>query len=127
MRIKYQKQASRAVLLVTYMSLACKFLIPVGYMPAAVSDGWPVRMCHSGLPEGLFSHDGAHHEHSKKDDLRWENCSLGALVSAAAVTSEHALQVPYLGEAPTPSAHVRKSIDSTVFVFHSRAPPTSTI
>jgi hypothetical protein len=84
-------------------------------------------MCHSGLPESLISHDGNHHQHSEKDDLRWENCSLGALISAAAVTSEYALQVPYLGEGPTPVSYARNSINATVFVFHSRAPPASII
>lgn len=127
MSLRFKKQTSRVVLLLTFVSLTCKFLIPVGYMPAALGDGWPVRMCFSGLPEGLFSDDGNHHQHSEKDDERWENCSLGALISAAAVTSEHVLQVPNLSEDPSPFAYVRNSIDTILLVYHSRAPPTSII
>jgi hypothetical protein len=92
-------------------------------MPAAVGDGWPVTMCRSGLPAGLFAHADDQHEHENSDELRWEKCSFGVLFSAVAITSEYALHVPYLREIPSPAAFTRNSIDSTVFAFHSRAPP----
>ena len=115
------------MLLLTYAALTCKFLIPVGYMPAALSDGLFVRMCHSGLPESLFTDGGDHREHNNTDELRWENCSLGALASAVAIASEHGFQVRHLNETEMPVAYVRNSIDTTEVVFHSRAPPTSII
>ena len=124
MGLRHNRRTSRAVLIFTFVSLACKFLIPVGFMPAAISEGWPVRMCHTGLPEGLFSHDGHRHEHNSNDDLRLENCTLGASISAAAITIEHARQVPQFHEAPTTVDTARLSIDTIVLVFRSRAPPT---
>jgi hypothetical protein len=123
MSLQHIRRTSRTALLVTCVSLAFKFLIPVGYMPAAIGDGWPVRMCYSGLPASLNAHDD-HHEHSKTDEQRWEQCSFGVLYSAVAITSEYALPALNLSEARTPAAYLWYLLDTNVFAFHSRAPPT---
>jgi len=123
MRLRHNKRISRAVVLLTFVSLACKFLIPVGYMPAAISDGWPVRMCHSGLPEGLYSQDDDQHHHSETDDERWENCSLGIALSAIGITSEFAFHLPYFDDDKIYFAFTQTTIDTTVVAFQSRAPP----
>lgn len=124
MSLRHNRRISRTVLFITCVSLACKFLIPVGYMPAPIGDGWPVRMCHTGLPASLIAHDDSHHQHSQAGDLRWEQCSFGALFSADSVVNEYALQELNPGEAPVLSTYNRHSIDTTIVAFHSRAPPT---
>lgn len=123
MSFRYKGRTRRVLLLLTCASLACRFLIPVGYMPAAIGEGWPVRMCFSGLPANLFPHTGDHHEHNKTDDVRWENCPLGALFSAVAISTDYQLQVAYLRAAPMPVTYAWHSIDTTVVAFRSRAPP----
>lgn len=123
MNLRHTGRAGRLLLLVTYLSLACKFLIPVGYMPAAIGDGWPVRLCLAGLPADLFSHGEGHHQHDRSDDNKWQTCSFGVMSSAAAVTSEPALNVPL--PIATPLQVVCPGIveNATVVAFRSRAPP----
>jgi len=111
------------LLLLTYLSLACRLLIPAGYMPAAVGNGWPVRICYSGLPEGLSSDHGGHHENNGEDDLLGEHCFLGALLSAAAIASEYGFHIPYFSQDLSPAAYAQISIETTVVGFRSRAPP----
>jgi hypothetical protein len=123
MSLRHNRRIRRAVYLITCVSLAFKFLIPVGYMPAPIGDGWPVRMCFTGLPASLVAHDD-HHEHSKTDELQWESCSFAVFFSAYAITSDYASQELILSQAPLTTTYVRHSTDTTVFAFHSRAPPT---
>jgi hypothetical protein len=93
-------------------------------MPAPVAEGWPIRMCHAGLPDSLLSGHGEYAGHEDAEDQWWESCSLGALHSAAIVTNEDLFQVPFLGGSPSSFVYSRESIDSTTFPFRSRAPPT---
>src|SRR5690606_7795229 len=37
-----------------FLSFASKLLVPVGYMPAALGDGGPIRLCDSGLAGALL-------------------------------------------------------------------------
>ena len=123
MSLRFLERARRALLLLTYLSLACKLLIPAGYMPAAVSDGWPVKLCYSGLPENLSSHQGSHHEHNGEDDLGFEHCPLGALASTATLASDYTFDISYFSQDLSPATYFRFAIPATVVGFRSRAPP----
>jgi hypothetical protein len=112
---------------ITYAALACKFLIPVGYMPAPISDGWPVRMCQAGLPKSLLSHETDHLGQDETNELRWDSCSLGALYASAVIADSQIPHVPYPGSAPALTTAAGVCIETTASVFHCRAPPTSTI
>ena len=123
MNLRHTGRAGRLLLLVTYLSLACKFLIPVGYMPAAIGDGWPVRLCLSGLPAELFSNGDSHHKHDRADDSKWQNCSFGVISSSVAVTSDPATNSPLPVAIPLQSACTAMAVNATVVAFRSRAPP----
>lgn len=123
MSLRHTGRTGRLLLLVTYLALACKFLIPVGYMPAAIDDGWPVRLCLSGLPANLFSHGETHHQHDQSDDSKWQTCSFGVMSSAVAVTSEPATDSPLPVAVPVQKICTAVAANATVVAFRSRAPP----
>ena len=120
---RHTGRAGRLLLLVTYLSLACKFLIPVGYMPAAIGDGWPVRLCLSGLPENIFSQGSHHHGHEQSDDSKWQTCSFGVMSSAVAVTSDTATNALLPIAAPVQTEPTSVMANATPVAFRSRAPP----
>ena len=44
----------RGVVQLVVLGLLCRALIPAGFMPAAIGDGGPVAVCHSGLAGEFF-------------------------------------------------------------------------
>jgi hypothetical protein len=60
-----------------FFALASKLLVPPGYMPSAIADGGPIRLCDVGLPATLVSGAGAgehivgaHEAHANAGALR---------------------------------------------------------
>jgi hypothetical protein len=56
-----------------YVALAAKFLVPIGYMPASLADGGPIRLCDAGplaeLPtRSAAPGDHASHAHEEHAD-----------------------------------------------------------
>ena len=124
----YLKRAKQALVLVFYLAFAVKLLIPVGYMPTAIGDGWPLRLCDAGLSGAVFSETGRQHEHDhdhdgEQDELQWEHCPLGALAAANGIPIEHHIELSFRGQDFSPGQHVIQSIATRVVGFRSRAPP----
>jgi hypothetical protein len=135
---------------VAFVALAAKFLVPVGYMPASLADGGPIRLCESGpvlgTPSAASSPHASHaqHTHSSShagdsgslndpaaagehdhDDSSaghhdWERCSLGGL---AAIAGEWQIAVATLPPARIAVAASTSFSRQTVVPFRSRAPP----
>ncbi len=126
MKARFLIYARRGLLAVTYLAVASKLLIPAGYMPSALGDGSPIRLCSSGLPEGLVAHGNEHHDHDEEgSELLWEHCSLGALAATAAVTSDYEVRLPFFRESFSLAPQSQLTAAPTVVAFHARAPPTS--
>lgn len=124
------------------LGFACRALVPVGYMPAPLADGGPIRLCHGGVSQVLLqaleqrravhAHEGhqeqhdEHHDHGNGEDAAnggWAYCSIGSVVSWAALaaridmgflTLEHELGV---GTRPAPPNLPFQRL------YQARAPP----
>jgi len=122
----------------------CRALVPVGFMPAPLADGGPIRVCHGGAAGTLLaalleqrtstvlteagSHaDGHHSQHDEpRRDLNhegWERCPVGTAFAFAVLTSD--LSLPLL-----PLEHVLAEGEPDLAIprtlpshYHARAPP----
>jgi len=115
------KQAS---LLVFGLSVVVRMLIPTGYMPTAIGDGWPVTMCQHGMPHGMFSNP--HHQHHADADetaTLWDSCSFGAASAVYGPSGEMQIAITVVAEIAVPTAHVSLLSATTVVPFQPRAPP----
>ena len=87
------KYARTAVLWITGVLFTCRFLIPIGYMPTAVEDGWFIKLCDS-LPltkhvETNLNHHKIfftkHTDNTHHSEIDWERCSLGVSIDSASL------------------------------------------
>lgn len=114
----------RALLTATYLAVACRLLVPLGYMPAALGQGSPIRLCWSGLPAGLLTHEAAHGgHHGEQHDEAWDRCPLGVLAGHAAPPASFALPIDRLAERHARLWSVDGSAATTVPTIRSRGPP----
>jgi hypothetical protein len=127
MILRCRNHARRLLLLACYVAFVAKAVIPIGYMPASLSDGFPVRLC-DALPAGkLLSDHDAHRDHvGDESDKRWEHCPLGALAGAASVPSAYEVYLsrPRYGVSAAGDEIVISS--APAIGFRSRAPPSVT-
>jgi len=122
--------AKRALLHVFYVAFAIKLLVPVGYMPTALGDGWPIKLCYSGLPANVLGDHGTHHDHDldgEEDESAWEHCPLGALAAASGVPAEYLFHLLRARQGSSPAPYAGYSIANRVVGFRSRAPPRISI
>jgi len=140
--------ASPVLIRLALLAVACRALVPVGYMPAALSDGGPVKVCHGGLAGAFFaalaeqrattgSHaghgEGAEHGHAHSPGSHgdqapagheaWEHCPVGTVFAHAALTSDIAITIASPAQSFEPIAPTRTH--QTVFTgsYRARAPP----
>ncbi|HEX6993062.1 MAG TPA: hypothetical protein VF339_02845 [Gammaproteobacteria bacterium] len=122
----------------------CRALVPVGFMPAPLADGGPIRICDGGIAGALLAalteqrasavqpaadtHADAHH--SQHDDHQrgldhegWERCPIGTAFAFAVLAYDLALPLPSL-------EHVLAEGERDVAIpralpshYHARAPP----
>lgn len=119
-----------ALLRATCIAFACRLLVPAGYMPAALGEGWPIKLCHQGLPEHLLGahHDGHHQEHDQHDSgeqLLWEHCPFGALLGAALIVGEFSFVGPDFGVTLWFSRPAGPMLAVDRLTLQPRAPPPS--
>jgi len=111
-----------------------RILVPAGFMPADVGDGWYLKLCPDGMPAStmvaLFGHHHHHHadghadgqeEHFAADMLQ---CDLGGGLSADTVAYGVQLSVAVAATGidetqPVAPATVR----ALPSAYHPRAPP----
>lgn len=113
-----------ASLLVFGLSVVVRMLIPTGYMPAAIGDGWPVTLCQHGMPHGLFA--DAHHRHhadSDKTATLWDTCTFGASSAVYGPGSELQIGITAPENVAVPVARAALVSVTSVVPFQSRAPP----
>jgi hypothetical protein len=119
-------------------AIIVKLLVPVGYMPAALASGAPIRLCDGYLPRalqlpaeqvaptahGMAHGHGGHREHEHEHEHSWEHCSLGALASAAAIAPDWPLVDFSSVAARIEVAEQGIPTSSTSLVVRARGPPT---
>lgn len=127
MRLKSIKTLKQTLHALTCLAVAFKLLIPIGYMPAPISEGG-FMLCPAGTVTGQLEHVQHHDDHHDGDgkkggELDWGHCPYGALAKAApisfvlpaAIAPERAVYVP------TPPTRVPAG--TTTSAFRARAPP----
>lgn len=140
---------------VTVVAIACKLLVPVGYMPSALADGGPFTLCGGSGPAGSFvenvdspphghdsassgsvhayhhagavspSHAGHGHDDESLDHGHWERCALGGLASLAPLAADLPLVLPSRMTDERPQAQAAAIFGHAVAVVRSRGPPHS--
>lgn len=122
------RRIKRLSMRLTLVAVVCNFVIPIGYMPAALADGGPFKICPSGWPAGGMSgHDGhdGHDGHSSSGEA-WEHCAYGAASSSPALVSDHDISVAHFADVPDGYFEPRQIARRAVLTFRSRAPPMTT-
>ncbi len=100
----------RMVVWMAYASLVCRLLVPVGYMPAPLSEGGPFVLCHGGYQGELVAYlsSSGHAEHAGHAEDNavhdvWSYCPTGAASGSVALASFQPplplAHAPYIPEA----------------------------
>jgi hypothetical protein len=112
-------------------AFALRILVPVGYMPSAVSGGWFLQLC----PDGLSAHvmtrllGGAHahhhlHQVGETSAAKPLQCDLGSALSAELGKAETLALIPVGASEPPQTFGESSPADSLLLhAFRSRAPP----
>jgi hypothetical protein len=126
MNLRRNSSIKQASLMLVYLSLGIRALIPVGYMPAAIGDGWPVRACHNGLPQGLLDAPEGHHEASDEEhEALWEHCLFGVLSAVYSIENEYQFHIRDFQQDLVPTIDASRILAARASVFRSRGPPPS--
>jgi hypothetical protein len=129
---------------VAYLALTCRLFVPAGFMPGALADGGPLKLCPGGAAGALLealaaraAEPGAipdtHHHHHHGETIEdggsaeqydpWQHCPVGSVFATVGLAFE--LTTPVLA-----LEHVRVVQVSPAFfsqlragAYRARAPP----
>lgn len=146
--------ARRRLIALSLVGFAFRALIPAGFMPAPLSDGGPIEVCHGGMAGAFFKDlaerragpghmqhasaaadmgvdaataehgNGAGHE-SPAEHAAWEHCAIGAVLVQAALAGEVHI---YLLSLDHVTDWIEPSYSSPTPIpgsYRARAPPAS--
>lgn len=136
---------SRVIGRACWLSLALfslRAIVPLGYMPASLSDGGPFTLCPGTSPitpempgdhekmhhavamdrDGVMHSDAGDHPAAGHDE-RWERCELGASAADAAMAHVAGLSVPASAHLPGDSVVANLQGPRLVVRYRARAPP----
>jgi len=133
-----RKSLTRIATWLAWASFALRVLVPVGYMPAAISDGGPFILCPGGYQAELLQYLGtsgahdhgtaAHAGHASAGQgshAEGSDCSIGATFAAVAPAASTPVVAP-APQAPRPFARLQvATVSEPDQRYHSRAPPIS--
>lgn len=112
---------------IAVLAIILQVLFPAGYMAGDLGAGWYLRICHSGLPEGVLDH---HHHGADENTTTVSHdapyCPQGDGYSAS-------LQLLVATEfTPPPSSSTTRVTDEVArrqpfYTRHARAPPYLTV
>jgi hypothetical protein len=119
---------SRLLVIATF---ALRVLVPVGYMPSAVSGGWILQLCPDGLSPQVMARllggGHAHHHHHHADDsgsAQPQRCDLGSALSAELGQTEiPALPQGEAGELTRLAGESSRAVSPIIHAYRPRAPP----
>jgi hypothetical protein len=123
--------AVRSALRLALGALLLRLLVPVGTMPAALAEGWFLKLCPDGLPAETLarllgeSHHHHHHQGEGERSAAPVRCDLGAALSGDAIKPD--VVVALVSAAVFPERFVPTGVDfrdsPSLPPFRSRAPP----
>jgi hypothetical protein len=125
MQLKFLKTLKPALLGLTWLGVASKLLIPIGYMPAPISEGG-LMFCPAAIATATRQHDHEHGGHDQQGGkLKWDQCPYGALAKSMPVAVLPAFVIETERAAAAPALGVRILLGTSPRAFHARAPPAS--
>ena len=118
------RQGRRVLLCATYLALACRLLVPPGYMPSALDENGPISLCPMGLPASFLPESTEHHhdEDYGGAERLWEPCLFGAAADTAPAVEHLHFEVAMLQHG-WPAYAVQAHHPVRALVYRSRAPP----
>lgn len=99
-------------------------LIPLGYMPAAISDGLPFVLCPDNLPVSFasgFASGG--HDHGDHESATIDQCDFGDLAPDSSALVDLLQGQVDIVPAETPAVPVRAFAERSVIGPNARGPP----
>lgn len=136
-----RKISSRTLVFLAAVGLAGRVLVPAGFMPAALGDGWPVKLCPASPGAEWLSashadhHASDHHGHGSPahpdghdnggQGETHDPCPLGAAFASTAVVDAGALVIftPQVVDR-VPAGVSRMPVSATATSSQPRAPPS---
>ena len=107
------------------LGLLLHALVPAGFMPASLDEGWYVKPCQeSSLAYSMSGHDD-HHHHANDDEASFEHCDLGGFSSFAEIQPDSAAEFLVFSAAPILIGASDRYSRITTFSYLARAPPIS--
>lgn len=116
--------------------LACRALIPVGYMPAPLAAGGPVVLCPGDYSTALLNLPGARsahrHHHGGEDPqgaghTAWDACAFAAASAAFLPVAEYAAAALVSEHVAPPAAAEISAPFLPAASYSARAPPARTV
>jgi hypothetical protein len=125
--------AVRSALRLALGALVLRLLVPVGTMPAALADGWFLKLCPDGLPvetlARLLGESHHHHHHPGAGEAKSSpvRCDLGAALSGDVIKPDLDVAVfpPSVFADRFMPAAVSWRDSPSLPPFRSRAPPAA--
>jgi len=116
------------LLLVLAAVLVLRAIVPAGYMPGSMDGGPWFELCPDGLPVTLVNAIGGHHEHHAEanNGNSLADCSLGDILSAAAIPSDPGADAIAPRMVPSNLTPVRQAVVHGPYLsYAARAPPVA--
>ena len=107
------------------LGLLLHALVPNGFMPASLDEGWFVKPCHENSLANIMLRHGDHHYHANDDEASFEQCDLGGFSSLAEIQTESAAGFLVFSAAPVLIVASDRYSRITPFFYLARAPPIS--
>ena len=108
------------------VGLLLRVLVPAGFMPASVSDGWYLQWCPGSTPASVLAAllDHGDHQHHGDDTASYVQCDLGSAFSSPTMAAGFAEAAPLPVQPTFLPWEVRTQVDATTLsAYESRAPP----
>ena len=128
MRIRTVKQLFRLAI----AAFLLRAVVPVGFMPAKLSDGGPFVLCPGGpggiVLSSLVEQHAGHGQHAHDGDSStheaWEHCPVGAALAAIAPPPEPHFELPQFRHVLALSNTPAQTLAELPAAYLARAPPT---
>ncbi len=120
----------RTIASLALLSVLLRVLVPSGYMPSNVSEGWYLKLCHHGLTaevvQILLGDHGHHHhhDHDSHSASTVDQCDLGSgYAGSALINTIDFLPSIFFASTLVLAFYLNSVLQTLVRLYNSRAPP----
>lgn len=111
------------------LGLVLRVVVPVGFMPANLGDGWYLKLCPEGMSVNsmvaLLGHHHHYHHHAHDEEASFDQCDLAGFSSLAALSANNTPEFSILYVTPVAVIPVDRYDRDTLISYRPRAPPIS--